>query len=109
MELSFLGGDVFGSLRRWDFQQRECILLYWRRIVPVKKCGSNDRPDKEKIFVWHVLPFDKESTASKEDEHLKILRNDKAARVIIYCMCFLQRRLIYSPWNLRACGSGTTT
>ena len=50
------------------------------------KDRSNGRPDKERIFAWHVLPLDKQATESKEGEHLDILRNDKTARVIVYCM-----------------------
>jgi abhydrolase domain-containing protein 12 len=55
-----------------------------------KEREGNHRPDKERIFVWHVLPFEKEAIGGKEGEHLQILQNDKTARVIIYCrLCLL--------------------
>jgi hypothetical protein len=45
---------------------------------------ANRRPDHERIFAWHILPLDKE-TSGTENGYLQILQNDKAAKVIIYC------------------------
>lgn len=39
--------------------------------------------DGEKIFGWHILPFN--VLGRIETDHLKLLQNDKSARVIIYC------------------------
>lgn len=71
-----------------------------------RKCEANGRPDKERIFVWHVLPFNKEAAGSKEGEHLQLLQNDKSARVILYCKYSWCWRLMSSPWNSRTYSSG---
>lgn len=42
-------------------------------------------PDNERIFAWHILPVDKQTSGNK-NEHLTMLQNDKSAKVIIYCM-----------------------
>jgi len=61
--------------------------------MSVEESETKGRPDKEKIFVWHVLPFDKEAAAGAEGEHLQMLQNDKTAKVIIYCNFSLPVRL----------------
>jgi len=38
----------------------------------------------ERIFAWHVLPIDKE-TSFHGQQHLQILKSDDTARVILYC------------------------
>jgi len=38
----------------------------------------------ERIFAWHILPIDRETTLHGR-QHLEMLKTDHTARVIIYC------------------------
>ena len=67
----------------------------------------DESPDNERIFVWHVLPIDKE-TGGKENEHLETLQKDQSAKVIIYCILQRIPKAKSSSWNGITCSPDIT-